>query len=137
MKHATEHPSSPRTRPLSAARVLGYGRLPVDHANGTGPLDETPLGTLVTATGTITRITMAGTNDAPRAFATLSAGRAGTSATVNVGSDHYLSLFGYLVEDTEVEIEGTVRQPFEDWPPLIDATGVRPLPVPVVAGGLR
>ncbi|NUP37032.1 MAG: hypothetical protein HOY76_08440 [Streptomyces sp.] len=116
-------------RPLSAALVLGMGRLTVDYDTPLGsksaPLNLIPTDTYVSATGKVTAVTVNGTDDAPRAFVVLTS-TTGEQATVDVSTDRYLDLYGWLVEGETVEVRGTVRRPYAEWPPLIDAAGVVP-----------
>lgn len=127
----------PTTFPRTAHSVLGFGRLIVEFIDAnrlpkTGRLEDIATGTHVSAIGRVTTVTpipslIDPAGDPVGAWVVITA-TDGTKANLHVPADRYQQLFGDLVEDTRVEVYGTVLEGDDFSPPLIEARTVRSLP---------
>ncbi|GAA1111795.1 hypothetical protein [Streptomyces javensis] len=135
----TANTKTVRGNQSSSLPIRRPGRLIVEFIGGLGPdtrhLDVVASGEMVTATGTITGVNLVGHDEYPRAIVTVT-GADGESAQCTVDTEHYLDLWGYLVEDTRVQVRGTVRRPLLEMPALIDVKAIRPA-LSVVAAQAR
>lgn len=136
--------------PRTAHSALGFGRLIVEHVDAkgspkTGRLEEIPTSTHVSAIGTVTTVTpipsLTDPDGDPVGAWVIITATDGTKANIHVAGDRYPLLFGELVEDTRVEVFGTVLEGDTYSPPLIEARTIRTLPARppllILVGGAR
>ncbi|MFJ1662337.1 hypothetical protein [Streptomyces anthocyanicus] len=95
-------------------------------ASGMSPLVLGLAGTLVSATGVVGAIRVPDPAEASALLVTI-VGPDGGSAVCTLDADHYLDLFAYLYDGTEVQVSGKVRRPAPDRAPLIDALALHPV----------
>ncbi|MGW0335521.1 hypothetical protein ACWD0J_27225 [Streptomyces sp. NPDC003011] len=100
----------------------------VDFLDDYGPnsksLDVVAHGTEVTATGSVTTLSVTGPGHEPRASVLLT-GMNGESATCLIGAEHYGAVSDFLFEGQPVRLRGTVRRPLKDMPAVIETIEVR------------
>jgi hypothetical protein len=133
----------------TAHSVLGFGRLIVEHldANGspkTGRLEDITTGTHVSATGTITAITLIPSRNSdsdPIGAGVIITGTDRTKGNLEISAALYQRVFGDLVEGDRIQATGTVIEGDDFTPPLITVRAVRRMtarpPLMTLVGGAR